>query len=80
MLRALLLIAAVCLASAASILWLAFHLSHDGRDVPDLINVGMVLGVIGICCTGSLVWIWIRGLIMKTGVVRTLTRMSRGDS
>jgi hypothetical protein len=77
--RAFMMVAARSVASSAFLLWMAFHLSHEGRDMPDLINVGMILGVIGICCTSSLIWMWIRGLILRTGIIRTLTRMSRDD-
>jgi drug/metabolite transporter (DMT)-like permease len=77
--RALFIVGVLSVTGSAFILWLAFHLSHEGRDIPDLINVGMILGVIGICCTSSLIWMWIRGLIMRTGIVKALVRMSRDD-
>ena len=76
-LRALLIIGLVMMFGSGMVLWWAFHLSGEGRDMPDLINVGMILGVIGICCTTSFIWLWVRGLIMRTNIVKSLLQASR---
>lgn len=80
LLKTLSLIGLISLVCSAILLWMAFRLSDERRDIPVLVNIGMIVGVLGICCTTAFLWLWIRKRIVNTRLVRWLVSRSRGDS
>lgn len=75
--KALALAASFAALVAIGAFYYAVKLSHTADELPILVDIGAIVGLIAICCFSTLIWLWIRTLFLRSRAGRKLTELSQ---